>query len=226
MSRYTKTILCLANSWKPGGRCIAGKEINGHQFGGWIRPVGPGAGGAVSFEDRHYQDNSDPALLDIIDIAMSGAAPHPFQPENHQIDTQWYWVRRRQLPLASLPQALDPIQPNLWSTTSSSGSGINDRVLEANAPNFGYSLRLIRVNDLEIRVSVENPGFSDKRTVRGFFSYSHNHYALSVTDPATRDNYIKLQDGIYTIGNAILCISLGEPYGGYCYKLIAGVFII
>jgi hypothetical protein len=32
------------------------------------------------------------------------------------------------------------------------------------------------------------------------------------------------KDGEYKVGNAILCISLGEPYKGHTYKLIAGVF--
>ena len=35
-----KRIVCLANSRRPGGRCVAGKEIlEDGQIGGWIRPV-------------------------------------------------------------------------------------------------------------------------------------------------------------------------------------------
>jgi hypothetical protein len=37
-TRYTKTIVCLANSRKPpSGRCIAGREVTQTGFGNWIR---------------------------------------------------------------------------------------------------------------------------------------------------------------------------------------------
>jgi hypothetical protein len=46
------------------------------------------------------------------------------------------------------------------------------------------------------------------------------NYRLSVTDPTVESEYA---DGAHDIGRAILCISLGEPYEGYAYKLIAGM---
>jgi hypothetical protein len=97
--------------------------------------------------------------------------------------------------------------------------------MEHIAPSFGYSLRLIRVSDLEIRVSVENPSFSDKKTVRGYFTYSGSRYALGITDPATRSAYVSRPEATYRVGAADLCVSLGEPFNGYVYKLIAGVFL-
>jgi hypothetical protein len=36
---YRKTIVCLANSRKYQGRCVAGVEWQGQMIGGWIRPV-------------------------------------------------------------------------------------------------------------------------------------------------------------------------------------------
>jgi hypothetical protein len=107
----------------------------------------------------------------------------------------------------------------------SSGSGVNDRVAEHIAPSFGYSLRLIHVADLEIRVSIENQSFSNKKTVRGYFTYSGARYGLGITDPATRSAYISRLEETYPVGAAILCVSLGEPFNGYVYKLIAGVFL-
>lgn len=47
---------------------------------------------------------------------------------------------------------------------------------------------------------------------------------LAVTDPVIERQYLLGQDGEFDVGSAILCISLGEPYGEYAYKLIAGVF--
>ncbi len=224
MAAYSKTIICLANSWKLGGRCIAGKVVNPPAFGEWIRPIGTANHGALSFQDRNYQGGGDPAPLDIIEIKMSGTSPHPYQVENHSIDVNWYWRLIRQAPPAALHKALDPAQPHLWGLYDSSGSGINDRVNETAAPAFGYSLKLIQVVDFALRVSVENPHFSDKRTVRGSFSYSGNGYALTVTDPKTTATYLAQPNGNYYVGQAILCVSLSELFNGYAYKLIAGVF--
>ena len=157
---------------------------------------------------------------------MSGKAAHAFQPENHNIDDNWYWRLIRKTTLVELNKALDPVQQDLWGTTQFiGGSGINDRVIERNAPSFGYSLRLIDVTDLKVQVSVENPNFSNKKTVRGCFTYSGIKYALVVTDPAVRSAYISRDKAIYPVGQAILCVSLGEPFNGYAYKLIAGVFL-
>jgi hypothetical protein len=226
LATYSKTIICLANSWKLGGRCIAGKVVISQGFGEWVRPIGTANHGAVSYEDRHYDGGADPALLDVIEIQMSGQANHPFQAENHDIDDNWYWRLIRKATPAELSKALDPVQRDLWGTTHfTSGSGINDRVVEHIAPSFGYSLRLIHVTDLEIRVSVENPNFTNKKTVRGYFSYSGIKYALGVTDPVIRSAYISRAEATYPVGQAILCVSLGEPFNGYAYKLIAGVFL-
>jgi hypothetical protein len=35
----TRRIVCLANSRKMNGRCIAGRELNEGKAGAWIRPV-------------------------------------------------------------------------------------------------------------------------------------------------------------------------------------------
>ena len=191
-----------------------------------MRPIGTANHGAVSYEDRHYDGGADPALLDVIEIQMSGKANHPFQAENHHIDDNWYWRLIRKATPAELSKALDPVQQDLWGTTHfASGSGVNDRIVEHTAPSFGYSLRLIHVTDLEIRVSVENPSFTNKKTVRGYFTYFGIKYALGITDPVIRLAYISRAEATYPVGPVTLCVSLGEPFNGYAYKLIAGVFL-
>jgi hypothetical protein len=49
-----KRILCLANSRKLSGRCLAGKEFGGNDIGTWIRPVGAREHGEVSEYERQY----------------------------------------------------------------------------------------------------------------------------------------------------------------------------
>jgi hypothetical protein len=218
----------LANSRKPGGRCVAGKAFQNNTFGEWIRPVSATLGGEISVSDRQYSNGQEPGLLDVIRICMVQRAAHAYQPENHVIDTNFYWDKIGQLTYAQASAAVDPVQSDVWGTGyGSSTSGTNDRVPVSVAPSFGYSLRLISVKGLRIHVSAEGaPWGNMKRKVRGDFGYSGNPYALSITDPNIEATYLAQPDGWYEAGPAILCVSLGEPHtDNNAYKMIAGVLL-
>jgi hypothetical protein len=222
---YMKRIICLANSRKISGRCIAGKEIAGNGFGGWIRPVSSRPAGELSEYDRHYQNGVDPKLLDIIDIQMTQHTPHGFQTENHVIDENTYWGLVRTATPAELAGAIDNVPGVLWNNDSSSGNGLHDRVSEAAAAQLQGSLLLINVRKLTISIAVEGAAFGNaKRKVRGSFVLNNVPYMLSITDPIVEREYLKKPDGEYVAGPATLCVSLGETWQGYAYKLIAGVF--
>ncbi len=72
---YENTILCLANSRRPDGRCIAGKEVVTNGYGNWIRPVNARPTEEISEEDRRYEDGKDPRVLDVITIRMIEPRP-------------------------------------------------------------------------------------------------------------------------------------------------------
>lgn len=103
----SKTIVCLANSRKLSGRCIAGREVMPGGYAGpadmrgWIRPVSACASNEVSEEERRYVDGSDPRVLDIIAIPVL-AGPHLHQTENWVIDDRRYWEKRGRLSSSSL----------------------------------------------------------------------------------------------------------------------------
>ena len=73
-------IVCLANSYKGGGRrCIAGIDI---KTGEWVRPISHGAEKAVGWDIRKV-DNAEPEILDILDIPLQDSRPNEeYQPEN------------------------------------------------------------------------------------------------------------------------------------------------
>jgi hypothetical protein len=48
---------------------------------------------------------------------------------------------------------------------------------------------------------------------------------LSITDPLVEEAYLNKDFGTYPIKSrdAYLCVSIGGPCEGYCYKLVAGM---
>ncbi|MGH8387551.1 MAG: dual OB domain-containing protein, partial [Pseudomonas sp.] len=90
---YNKTIVCLANSRKLSGRCVAGLELTSGGKSIWIRPVSSRLGGELSDNDRRYKNGQEVQVLDKVSIVFKGPIPHGFQPENHLIDDEEYWSR-------------------------------------------------------------------------------------------------------------------------------------
>jgi len=90
---YVKKIVCLANSMKKGGNCIAGREVLENGYGGWIRPVSARPSAELSFAEYKYETGGYCQLLDIADIPLSRAEPRGHQTENHVIDAACRWTR-------------------------------------------------------------------------------------------------------------------------------------
>ena len=63
---------------------------------------------------------------------------------------------------------------------------------------------------------------SSKLRVQGQFKHRGESYGLWVTDPIER-TYKAKGEGEYRIGECRLTVSIGEPYKGNCYKLIAAI---
>lgn len=80
-SRMTQ-IICLANSWKRGERCIAGINPNN---GEWIRPVSDLTDGRIPKTMRQI-NRREPALLDILEIPLGQTgADFGFEKENRSV---------------------------------------------------------------------------------------------------------------------------------------------
>ncbi|MBI2502150.1 MAG: hypothetical protein HYW07_02820 [Candidatus Latescibacteria bacterium] len=218
-----KRIVCLANSRKLNGRCIAGKELSGGQPVGWIRPVSAREHEEVSEYERQYQDGSDPRVLDIMDVPLFGARPKNYQQENWLLDPDNYWVKVGRATWSDLPQLADPVGP-LWINGHSTYNGLNDKIPLSLAGALKSSLRLIWAD--RVKLSVFRPGEAfgnPKRRVQGLFQYGGEKYWLWITDPRYERAYLAKPDGEYEIGESFLTISLGEPHNDACYKLIAAI---
>jgi hypothetical protein len=221
---YEKQIVCLANSRKINGRCIAGKVIGGGDSGEWIRPVGAAEHGEL-FSERLYANGTDPQLLDIIRIKLVRRTAHGCQTENHLVDLSQQWAKEGTLSWQNLVTLVDDVQLPLWYDGVSSGNGLNDRIPAEIAAALPKSLALIEVKDLELRLGVEGAYFGNpRRKVRAHFVYKDTEYVFAVTDQNIEMRFTDKPAGYSeTLPVARLCLSIGEPYQGACYKLVAGI---
>lgn len=218
-----KRIICLANSRKLNGRCVAGRELVNGRPGGWLRPVSDREHEEVSEYERQYQDGSDPRVRDIIDVPLLDPRPKDYQQENWLLDPKYYWVKVGRAKWKDLEQYNDPGGP-LWVNGNHPYNGINDKVPLSDAKSLRSSLRLIRVDSLRLCVFVPGEAFGNaKRRVQAKFDHDGNSYALWVTDPQYEVRYLAQPDGEHNLGESFLTISLGEPLREDCYKLVAAI---
>lgn len=216
-----KRIVCLANSRKMSGRCVAGIDYAAPAAKAWIRPVSDREHQEVSEIERQYADGTDPRLLDIIDIPLLIPKPHLYQSENWLIDPQNYWVKVGTFAVADLSRLAGPVD-DLWLNGDSSYNGLNDRIELEGAKALRNSLRLIVLNKATLVVA-KSSGLFSKRSVQARFTYGGTPYWLRVTDPTVTRRYLSRDDGNYALGKCAVSISLGEPLNGYVYKLVAAI---
>lgn len=218
-----KRIVCLANSRKLQGRCVAGIELVSGRRVGWIRPVSAREHEEVSEYERQYSDGSDPRLLDIIDVPLLDPRPRGYQQENWLLDPEHYWEMAGHAGWGDLEPLVDPAA-SLWIDGHSTYNGYNDRIPLELSAGLHSSLRLVRVERLGLSVLKPGEAFGNpKRRVQGRFRHHGQEYRLWVTDPDYERAYLAKPDGDYEIGESFLTVSLGEPHNGACYKLIAAV---
>ena len=177
----------------------------------------------MSEHERQYEDGSDPRVLDIINIPLLEPRPEGWQTENWLLDPETYWRKEGTCSWFDLFGFLDPAAP-LWDDGDSTYHGRNDRVPLEPTGSVSGSLRLIRITRMELAVFKPGEAFGNsKRRVQGRFLHCGRQYALWVTDPGYEREYLAKLDGIYEVGECYLTVSIGEPYAGACYKLIATI---
>jgi Dual OB-containing domain len=219
---YIKRIVCLANSYKTGGTCIAGREVLEQSYGPWIRPVSARPTAEVMPSESRYEDNSNPRVLDIVDVPLLAPAPQHHQTENHIIDTTRRWKKVGELHWNALAQLCE--QPStLWINRDRTSTGAFNCMSQDEAATQRDSLVLIKPHGLAVEVG--HSLWDGKRTYRGNFKHNAVYYSLSITDPLARSAFAAKQEGDYPVKDAFLCVSLTEPAprDGRCHKLVAAI---
>jgi hypothetical protein len=216
--------LCLANSTKHGGRCVAGIRL---VEGGWVRPISSQPDGTLSLAQTSV--GGEPLkLLDLVHADVGAPCPQPHQPENVVLSKGGFTRTATLTPSQALPwlaRNLDRdrhLLGNDWGKVST--GWLTSRPARS-------SLTLVEPSIQHWCVENSQRG---NRQVRCEFSWHGVTYNLSVTDPVWRAKFDGLDFGNYpadVLGGSPLdrtyfVISLGEPYEGYCYKLIAGVVVV
>jgi hypothetical protein len=223
---YRRTIVCLANSRKYAGRCIAGLELNGSEPGAWIRPVSGAPKGELQFQHL-YTDGSEPQLLDVMEIEFLKPRPAFCHREDHLIEAKTCWTRLGSARAGDLVSAIEPAGGCLWFDGGSTKFGINDKIPADAAAQLTSSLKLVQPKGLFMKVQSEGGQYKQARSViRGYFSLAGFDYALSVTDGDINREFQNARPGTSKyLRSPLLCLSVSEVFESQnaCYKLIAGV---
>lgn len=211
------TFICLANSYKEGGRCVAGIEChngiplwNENDKPRWIRPV--------STDTAHGEIDSRLSyklkLLDIVEMEVFDPVP-----EGHQVENVLFAPNSLKVKGVFLAQELetlcDQYQPFLFGNASNAVSA-------EEVGQLSESLTLIKVADFQFAIK-PNPANLDKPHVRLHFDFNKNRYNLPVTDPVFLRELHFDKDFLKNAPQLYLCLSLGILHEGLHYKLVAGI---
>lgn len=201
--------VCLANSNKNNGRCIAGVELdsqNRPKFKDgnlkWVRPISKTQHGEIDVNEVSHIN-----LLDIIEInSVERPLGLTYQSENIYYN-QLLLDRNGAFDIRQLAD----LYTNEGLIFGNKGKAVSEDVID----NLSYSLMLIKTSDFKV-------GITDGK-LRMAFSYNYTRYDLPITDPIFIAANAKRQDLLRNIDTLYLCISLALAHNGWHSKLIAGI---
>lgn len=214
----SRQIICLANSWKLGERCIAGIDIN---TGKWVRPV---------CDEQYPEDGRvpkavrliggrEPELLDILEIPLAETGnDFGFECENLSVlPGQWKCLGK--VKPTTLLQYCENCE-NLPFILHNTSKAVLVSYLQALTFPHRLTLKLVHT----VNFFVEK-----KDKWRGTIQLANNRCLseVSITDPVFIE---KLEEGHQPRNNCLVTVSLGMPLKSdssqgkaECWKLIAGV---
>jgi hypothetical protein len=208
--------ICLANSFKEGGRCLAGIEVDANNnpviINGrpkWIRPVCNTPHGEIP---NHIAEPFQ--ILNIIELEVTGNQPHGYQSENITFNEK----KIRTIGNFNRNQ-LTNLCDNRHFIFDYKGKAVS----KENIGNLNHSLLLVSVTDFEVTQRTYDDRPPDRPQTRLVFTYNGSRYDFPVTDPAFLYQYKRNPDVLENINQIYLSLSLGVEWENRYYKLVAGI---
>lgn len=209
-------IVCLANSFRVGGRCLGGvllDQNNNPVFQNgrpkWIRPVC-----LTDHEEVPTHLVSHISILDIIEFQNIRAIIHGHQTENVIFETNSLRVVGR-FPY----NGLEALTENGRFSLVFGNRGA--AVPADKAGDFNYSLILLSLTQFETNERVfEEREYSQKKLS---FNFNNHTYNLPITDPEFLHQYGLNPAILEGYTNIYVTLSLAEAHEGWLYKLVAGI---
>lgn len=212
-------IICLANSWKHGERCIAG--IN-PQTGNWIRPICSQYpdDGRVPLEIRLIE-GEEPKLLDLIDIPLENTGnSFGFESENLNI-TSGEWRRIHSVPATDVIQYCTEMPYILHN----SSKYVTVPYLKSLPLEKQHTLQLVYALKIIIKSEIRSTGTKWQASL--ITQQGLQLREATITDP---EFVKKLDQGYLPINPCLVTVSLSMPHrppnwegDNPCWKLIAGI---
>ena len=216
-----KYFICLANSYKHGGRCIAGIEVVPQSDGSlgivrhddgrprWIRPVSMSANGEIP---NHLAESFKIFSL----VKLTDVEPCPDNAHTEDV----HCTRMEICPFELSPtkdflnQLIDTQHQAVFYFR---GKSIPTTIID----RLDYSLMLIHPDNA---CAYCDEGRENSK-YRMKFTYNGSNYDFPITDPVFLEQFKKSPDSYADLDGAYLVLSLGIAFEGFHYKLVATVLI-
>ena len=215
-----KKFVCLADSYKTGGHCIAGIDMDSKQ---WIRPVNGDAEQGLNNSQIWYNTHFLPQLLDVVEIDIIKKIPNRHQKENVLFNPSLCWKKTGAMSRDCLKSLCSS---SLWSKTQSSARRTNNRISSCDMAGVSDSLRMLRLNSSIIEVSEIYNDFEEKLKKETTITFNSNDIEYRIPFKPCSNPYPG--HGTYPIDKShFVTISLSLPFespqGIFCYLNCAGL---
>lgn len=202
--------------------------------------VSRSSSGSLSRSHYTFANGRQVALFDVVEADVARARPEPHQPENWVLGRIGWglvdWLlgppNWKLIETVSGSEALPLLENSLFFAPDLMGDN-KDRVSYSNFKGnpAAASLTLVEPSEIRWRISQSPMGRWQTRAV---FALGGSSFDLPVTDPAWEQRLSRLPSGVHSsqkVGisradRVFLTISLGEPFNGECYKLVAAVIVL
>jgi hypothetical protein len=216
-----KYFICLANSYKHGGRCIAGIEVVPQSDGSlgivrhddgrprWIRPVSMSANGEIP---NHLAESFKIFSL----VKLTDVEPCPDNAHTEDV----HCTRMEICPFELSPtkdflnQLIDTQHQAVFYFR---GKSIPTTIID----RLDYSLMLIHPDNA---CAYCDEGRENSK-YRMKFTYNGSNYDFPITDPVFLEQFKKSPNSYADLDGVYLVLSLGIAFEGFHYKLVATVLI-